>query len=240
VSLVYRTTDGGRSWQPVPPPGRPRYWGIDLMDARTGNSWRGTPSSARATPAGHGRQSIRRSISLSQGPRRTSTRPRSVGTPEMMLPSRIERPMAVRPGSKSGFHACRLDPSDAPGSGEFAALSLPRSDGGACHLPGQVLDGQSGLDEVVVASSPGRVSGPRRRGAVQRLLRATAEPLWRPLHEAVSPAFRPSMGRLDVERLKHRTVGHLTPPGVTSRALGHGHRSLPNRSTARSRRTLVP
>ena len=33
VSLVYRTTDGGASWQPVPPPGKPRNWVIDLVNA---------------------------------------------------------------------------------------------------------------------------------------------------------------------------------------------------------------
>jgi photosystem II stability/assembly factor-like uncharacterized protein len=33
VSLVYRTTDGGASWQPVPSPGKPRNWSIDLVDA---------------------------------------------------------------------------------------------------------------------------------------------------------------------------------------------------------------
>ncbi len=33
VSLIYRTIDGGSSWQPVLPPGPPHYWLIDLVDA---------------------------------------------------------------------------------------------------------------------------------------------------------------------------------------------------------------
>ena len=33
VSIVYRTSDGGASWQPVPSPGKPRNWSIDLVDA---------------------------------------------------------------------------------------------------------------------------------------------------------------------------------------------------------------
>jgi hypothetical protein len=35
-SLVYRTSDGGRSWRPVVPPGRGRRWSIDLI---TSTDW---------------------------------------------------------------------------------------------------------------------------------------------------------------------------------------------------------
>ena len=66
TSIVYRSTDGGDSWRPVVPPGRPRDWLVDIVsgstwklaDGRTiltttngGQSWRAATSNL-ATSAG--------------------------------------------------------------------------------------------------------------------------------------------------------------------------------------------
>jgi photosystem II stability/assembly factor-like uncharacterized protein len=66
VSLVYRTTDGGASWQPVPSPGKPRNWSIDLVNATDWKLASGRTILA-TNNAGHSWQEINSYIALGYG-----------------------------------------------------------------------------------------------------------------------------------------------------------------------------
>ena len=65
TSIVYRSTDGGDSWRPVVPPGRPRDWSVDIVSGLTwklvagrtiltttngGQSWRAATSNLAFSP----------------------------------------------------------------------------------------------------------------------------------------------------------------------------------------------
>ena len=59
TSNVYRSTDGGDSWRPVVPPGRPRDWSVDIV---SGLTWKLADSYNRLTTT-NGGQSWRAAIS---------------------------------------------------------------------------------------------------------------------------------------------------------------------------------
>ena len=75
TSIVYRSTDGGDSWRPVVPPGRPRDWSVDIVSGSTwklvaGRTILTTTNGGQRLASGHVQPRL-----LGRGPARLRDRP---------------------------------------------------------------------------------------------------------------------------------------------------------------------
>ena len=67
TSIVYRSTDGGDSWRPVVPPGRPRDWSVDIVSGLTWKLADGRATILTTTNGGQSRRAATSNLAFSSG-----------------------------------------------------------------------------------------------------------------------------------------------------------------------------